>query len=1190
MKKNQIYVFFASSWSTTEGGINSFNLDLCRAISRLGTKIFVFLPESSFLPTENQENITIIKTPQNFDLLDQKISDFILKELPENSEILWIGHDTITGGIAIYMKEKNGGKSVIFHHMDYSNYYHLKNKETSEKINSQRIIIRKSDIVIGVGPRLKDSAKHIRKNNTETYSITPGKPDINIVTNQQFDYRIAICGRIEKSEDKVKNIRAALQGSIETLEKIKFKRGNITVIGSKPSEIKKIISNKTNSVAINTIEFIESREKYFLEIQNSDIVLMPSVKEGFGLVAWEAASIGIPVLVSESSGFYEYMVELGHESLINSIQTSGVPALDSSSIRSKLEKILFNYKDEKEKSLKLADLLKFHTWQRAAERFLELTGVTNLVQPPLPPVETDKRIENSIAVGSNRDPQSTGFERFEDVLSLTSKRRELLLEKTETTDFSKNQKIKFEYWATYSPAPSYFLYIHPSASIKQTLRRFSELIEKNELTIPKLIFILRKDKIETSYFKKILQEEKIRTNPDIYSLKDYIWEYCIDDNFKNTTASAPLYYIDQKIYLQNKKETEFSAGDFFREKLNKSPEFNAHLIIAPGGMGKTWFCRNLTASLSNATDNRIPVLIQAESLREYINEIGSSNLQVNSVFDLYDLYCRSQNLEWKYDRSTFELAVICGNIILIVDGLDELSTMLQERFDLNNFLESIVSLSSSLLTSHIILTTRDSLLVDDSITEKLSIAKYELLGFDNSDWKSYTAKRFSKNPRKDELISKLFSMLSSSEFATDDGRIVPFFVDILCNVIEDDTKHKNNQTFEFLNETTPYPSNNEVTDHLIHSVFRREIRRQSISLGIEDLISLITELISEQGESFNIESLKNSLTLYYETKAEDLLKKLVLNPLFIKDKKTLRLRYDFLQSYFRSIFLIECLSRTTPTLESLNAFAKSNSTMGSEASYLRKFYEGDSATLDEQVSKIIGKFKEQITPGDNKRAELVRRAISGILKIYLIARGFTSAKMSEKLIDFFPSVANKKSIDGLAIYGEFISLDFSDTTILNSKFLDYKNFTKSRFEGAKFVSCIFENCLNKEHTSDSINLAHFDSNCSLGDVADAVEIARRGQEGEQEVIEQACLVFLKSFYKSGNPFDPKPAWIKFSEKVRGLRAKSLDRLVPEYLIIKAKKGNDLHYSLSANFSESARKFIDNNYLDLKMKEFINFIK
>lgn len=1198
MSNNKSIIFFATSWSAANGGVNSFNMDLCNAIANTGINIYIFLPVGADNSSEPRENIQLKILPTTFSDFNKKSVNFVLEELPSSQEFIWVGHDAISGGAALFMRNSAGGRCIIFHHMDYSNYYYLKKSDSAEKIRIQKHLLKSADVVIGVGPRLTSSAKHIRPRHAETYSIEPGVPAFQSEHSREFDYRIAICGRLSVSEDKVKNLTAGVKGAVNALQKLPTKRGCITLLGSTPSDVAAMHLTKGASIAINPVPYINSRDEYFSELQDADLVLMPSVREGFGLVAWEALALGIPVLVSKSSGFFELLQQLELAELVSSVEISGVAAIDEVNIAAHIYACLSEYPIQKANAKKAAEIIQTKTWQRAAERFLSLaSGPTEL------PVGKDSesatisskpeiKQEKPRPIALNKEAQSAGFERFEDVLALTAKRRKLLLPKQETTDFSRNQKIKFEYWATFSPQPSYFLYIHPTTNLKQTLKRFCQLLRTTNQEAPAQLFVLRRDKGENQYIQRLAVEENLSTTIADFSLKDYIWDYCIDENFKRKgSAEAPLYYIDQKISIQGRTQDGPSARELLLEKLGKTPEFNAHLVVAPGGMGKTWLCRSIAAGLSNdQTENRLVVLIQAENLREYIAEVGSAHIQVTSVFDLYELHARSQNSECPYDRGTFELAVICGNIVLIVDGLDELATVLQERFDLSKFLDSVVELSSSLLSSHILLTTRDSLLVDDSATSKFGIARYELLGFDDSDWKRYAAKRFRTNEHKELIVSKLTSVLNSLIFADETGRIVPFFVDVLCNIIEDDASLEETQSFDLSNGITPYHSNNEITDHLIHSIFRREIRRQSIDLDIDQLIALVAELISEQGDNFGQEALLHALELLYETRAVGLLQKISLNPLFQKGVKSLRLRYDFLQSYFRSLFLIECLQKNLHTPEALNAFAKSNATESPEVAYLRKYYQGKAEILDDQLFEIVPKFREQARSSDNKRAELGRRAISGVLKIYIAARGFGTAKVSEKIIELFPTPSMKKTIDGLAVYGDFPPLDFSETTVFNSKFLDYKNFGRGKFEGAKFISCIFENCVDETQLNSTLHLAEFETSCTLGDVATLVSSSRSHQIIEEQTLEQECLTFLRCFFKYGAPYDPKPIWIKFSPKVRGLKQKVLEKLVPEYLFVKSQKGSDTHYELSPSFISSARNFIDNNYIDATMRKFMAYVK
>jgi len=59
---------------------------------------------------------------------------------------------------------------------------------------------------------------------------------------------------------------------------------------------------------------IESREKLGDLFLEADLAIMPSRTEGFGLTALEALSAGLPILVSDNSGFGQALQETNHGS------------------------------------------------------------------------------------------------------------------------------------------------------------------------------------------------------------------------------------------------------------------------------------------------------------------------------------------------------------------------------------------------------------------------------------------------------------------------------------------------------------------------------------------------------------------------------------------------------------------------------------------------------------------------------------------------------------------------------------------------------------------------------------------------------------------------------------------------------------------------------------------------------------
>ena len=67
-------------------------------------------------------------------------------------------------------------------------------------------------------------------------------------------------------------------------------------------------------------KFLQSREKLKDLLCEADLAIMPSKSEGFGLVALEALSAGLPILVGSKSGFAKALENVlhGYSCIVNS--------------------------------------------------------------------------------------------------------------------------------------------------------------------------------------------------------------------------------------------------------------------------------------------------------------------------------------------------------------------------------------------------------------------------------------------------------------------------------------------------------------------------------------------------------------------------------------------------------------------------------------------------------------------------------------------------------------------------------------------------------------------------------------------------------------------------------------------------------------------------------------------------------
>lgn len=113
------------------------------------------------------------------------------------------------------------------------------------------------------------------------------------------------------------------------------------------------------------IEVLDYKPKEELRqiFNKSDIFVMPSIPETFGLVYVEALSQGLPIIYAKGQGFDGYYSNIGIG--------FGVNARDYNDIANKIEQIIDNY-DQISSNISKLDLEKDFDWGNIAERYLEL--------------------------------------------------------------------------------------------------------------------------------------------------------------------------------------------------------------------------------------------------------------------------------------------------------------------------------------------------------------------------------------------------------------------------------------------------------------------------------------------------------------------------------------------------------------------------------------------------------------------------------------------------------------------------------------------------------------------------------------------------------------------------------------------------------------------------------------------------
>ncbi|KAL9956883.1 hypothetical protein ACROYT_G038436 [Oculina patagonica] len=238
-----------------------------------------------------------------------------------------VGHGRKFGVPAHFIRKQTGCMWIQFVHVfceDLGKYKKSEQltqdtiDENEKKHRLEKELCKEADKVVGVGPRLQSKYRNcLRHINIQV--LTPGIfdsfsnqsvrhfPELSSVDEHEFS--VFLFGRVTFEDLYVKGYDIIGKAIASLGESFK-----LTVVGSPPGEQRKIEKWFLKKTQITreqlTIRRYCDQEELKGMFREADVVALPSRAEGFGLVALEAISAGVPVLISKHSGISTALQEV----------------------------------------------------------------------------------------------------------------------------------------------------------------------------------------------------------------------------------------------------------------------------------------------------------------------------------------------------------------------------------------------------------------------------------------------------------------------------------------------------------------------------------------------------------------------------------------------------------------------------------------------------------------------------------------------------------------------------------------------------------------------------------------------------------------------------------------------------------------------------------------------------------------
>ncbi|WP_317444291.1 glycosyltransferase [Streptomyces collinus] len=417
-KRSPVVLSVATEWASSQGGLSTFNRNLCLALAAAGAQVFCVVLDAtaSEITAAGEAGVTLCPATEIPGASEDMRLTSRPKQLGGTAPDLVLGHGRITGPAAQKLTDDffPYARRLHFVHMapDEIEWYKPDRGNDSglraeERTAIERALGRTAHRVVAVGPRLHEQFLDEFRNpqGLPPLRLDPGFdcPMSNTVLTppQGSPLRVMLMGRVEDAQLKGVDLAAAACGRAAMwLREDGLRDVRLLVRGAPPSvvdeERRKIVGWSANpGLDVVVRAYTTAQPRIDEDLHTASLVIMPSRREGFGLVGLEAITKGIPVLISSESGLADLLREtLGHERASRFVvELSRDDAKDTDKWARAIDRKLRDCDGAFLQAAELrSEMAQQAPWSRAATALLEEIADGNRVQLPNAEAVTSRSI------------------------------------------------------------------------------------------------------------------------------------------------------------------------------------------------------------------------------------------------------------------------------------------------------------------------------------------------------------------------------------------------------------------------------------------------------------------------------------------------------------------------------------------------------------------------------------------------------------------------------------------------------------------------------------------------------------------------------------------------------------------------------------------------------------------------------
>ena len=310
--------------------MSTLNRELAKNLARQpGVEVTILLPHYSEREKKEANDCRVsLATPEPMNGFDSIRALSFTRE--DHGIDVVIGHGQKLGAPAQVIAKQRKCRRVHMVHTASEELAMFKEGETAlpegeENHRTEMHLCKEADVVLAIGPKLKEAVSaNLRCYGRDEHviDITPGIfsefANLEQASQEREQFRILVFGRGNLEDFELRGYDIAA----EAVAGLKDEDYLLQFVGApkgKEEEVKnRLLKCGIPRTQLTVRRFAESRNEIKELLWTVDLAIMPSRTEGFGLTALEALSAGLPILVSNNSGFGQAIrkVEFGSASVV----------------------------------------------------------------------------------------------------------------------------------------------------------------------------------------------------------------------------------------------------------------------------------------------------------------------------------------------------------------------------------------------------------------------------------------------------------------------------------------------------------------------------------------------------------------------------------------------------------------------------------------------------------------------------------------------------------------------------------------------------------------------------------------------------------------------------------------------------------------------------------------------------------